>query len=275
MAEGALKDIGPVVLVGAGKMGLALAQGWIAAGISPDDLVLVDPTPPEAAKRFAETHKVRLIATPQGVLTAVLVLAVKPQIADQVMAEVKPSVGRHTLAISIAAGISLARLSAGFGTERIVRTMPNTPAQIGKGVTGAVGMAISEKDVATTEALLRAGGDVVWFDEEAMIDAVTAVSGSGPAYVFHFVEALAAAAMKQGLGADEAIRLARQTVIGAAALMEHDRQPVSVLRENVTSPKGTTYAALQVLMAEEGGLKDLVDRAVTAARLRSEELGRG
>ncbi len=275
MAEGSLIDIGPVVLVGAGKMGLALAQGWIAGGLKPDELVLVDPMPAEAAQKFATERGVRLLTTPHGVLTAVLVLAVKPQIIDQVMAEVRPSVGMHTLVISIAAGISLARLSAGLGTERIVRTMPNTPAQIGKGVTGAVGMTISDKDVTTTEALLRAAGDIVWFEDEAMIDAVTAVSGSGPAYVFHFVEALAAAAMKQGLGADDAIRLARQTVIGAAALMEHDRQPVSVLRENVTSPKGTTYAALQVLMAEEGGLKELVDRAVAAARLRSEELGRG
>jgi pyrroline-5-carboxylate reductase len=274
MAEGALTNIGPVVLVGAGKMGLALAQGWLAAGLAPAELVIVDPTPTEPARTFARANGVRLLPSPHGVLTAVMILAVKPQIIDEVMAQVAPSVGRHTLVISIAAGISLQRLATGLGSERVVRTMPNTPAQIGRGVTGAVGLKISDADIATTEALLSAAGAVVWFDAEDMIDAVTAVSGSGPAYVFHFVEALAMAGMKQGLDPGPAMFLARQTVIGAAALMEHDPQPVSILRENVTSPKGTTFAALEVLMGEEG-LEALLDRAVTAARRRSEELGRG
>lgn len=274
MAEGALTNIGPVVLVGAGKMGLALAQGWITGGLPSAELVLVDPTPPQSAQAFAKANGVRLLNAPRGILTAVVVIAVKPQVIDPVMAEIAPSVGRHTLVISIAAGISLARLSAGLGTERVVRAMPNTPAQIGRGVTGAVGLGVSEADVAATEALLSAAGSVVWFDDEAMIDVVTAVSGSGPAYVFHFVEALAMAGMKQGLEPGTAMFLARQTVIGAAALMEHDQSPVSTLRENVTSPKGTTYAALQVLMGDEG-LEDLIGRGVEAARKRSEELGRG
>ncbi len=275
MAESALANIGPVVLIGAGKMGLALAQGWLKGGLPADQLVLVDPTPPEPAKKFADTNGVRLLPTPLGVLTAVLVLAVKPQIMPQVLAELRPVVGPHTLVISIAAGISFATLSAGLGTERIVRTMPNTPAQIGRGVTGAVGLRVNKTDTAVVDGLLSAAGSVLWFEAESMLDGVTAISGSGPAYVFHFVEALAEAAMRQGFEPGAAMFLARQTVIGAAALMEADPQPASILRENVTSPKGTTYAALQVLMAEQGGLEELLDRAVSAARARSEELGRG
>jgi pyrroline-5-carboxylate reductase len=268
-----LSDIGPVALVGAGKMGLALARGWLAAGLPPAQLVLVDPTPPEAAQQFAAEHGVRLLKGTTSVLVTVLILAVKPQVMPAVLAEVQPSVGRQTLVISIAAGISLDKLSKGLGTERIVRTMPNTPAQIGRGVTGAVGLKISEADVATTNALLKAAGEVLWFTEEAKLDAVTAVSGSGPAYVFYFVEALAVAAMRQGLDSETAMFLARQTVSGAVALMEADPTPVSQLRENVTSPRGTTYAALQVLMGP-GGLEDLMDKTVKAARRRSEELGR-
>lgn len=255
-------------------MGLAMARSWLAAGLPPDRLVLVDPSPPDAAREFAAGHGVRLLDNAAGQLVAVLVLAVKPQIMADVLAGLKPSVGPHTLVISIAAGISLAALSRGLGTERVVRAMPNTPAQIGRGVTGAVGLAVSAADTAATNALLEATGAVQWFEDEEAIDAVTAISGSGPAYIFHFVEALAMAGMRQGLEAGQAMFLARQTVIGAAALMEADPQPASTLRENVTSPNGTTFAALNVLMAEEGGLEELLDRAVTAARLRSQELGR-
>ncbi len=270
-----LEDIGPVVLVGAGKMGLALARGWMAGGLRPDRLVLVDPKPAEQAVAFATEHGVRLLDSPLGVLTQVLVLAVKPQIIGAVMAEIQPVVGGYTLVVSIAAGISLARLSEGLGTERVVRTMPNTPAQLGKGITGAVALgAITQADRQTADALLKAAGEVVWFDDEAMIDAVTAVSGSGPAYVFNMVEAMAAAGEKQGLTPAQAMQLARATVIGAAALLEADAAPAAVLRQNVTSPNGTTAAALAVLMAP-GGLGPLMDRAVDAARKRSEELGRG
>jgi pyrroline-5-carboxylate reductase len=151
--------------------------------------------------------------------------------------------------------------------------MPNTPAQIGKGITGVVGLTITAADAEIAEALLGAAGQVVWFDTEAKLDAVTAVSGSGPAYVFYLVEAMAVAGMRQGLDPAQAMLLARQTVIGAAALMAADESPVSVLRENVTSPKGTTAAALSVLMAPDG-LEALMERAVQAARARSEELGR-
>jgi pyrroline-5-carboxylate reductase len=269
-----LSDVGPVVLVGAGKMGLALARGWIAGGLAPQRLVLVDPKPGEQTIAFAHEHDIRLLDTPIGILTHVMVLAVKPQVMLQVMGEIAPAAGPHTLVLSIAAGIPMATIARGLMTERVVRAMPNTPAQVGKGITGVVGLKISEGDRAVADALLKAAGQVIWFDNEARLDAVTAVSGSGPAYVFYLVETLAVAAMRQGLEPGQAMQLARETVIGAAALMEADAHPVSVLRENVTSPKGTTAAALQVLMAPDG-LEQLMDRAVLAARKRSEELGRG
>ncbi len=231
MAEQALKDIGPVVLIGAGKMGLAMARGWIAGGLPPDRLVLVDPFAGEPAKAFASETGVRLQKSADGVLVHVLVLAVKPQNMLPVLQQVLPAVGKHTLVLSIAAGISLHTLSAGLDTERVIRTMPNTPAQVGKGITGAVGLQISATDREIANALLGAAGQVVWFESESKLDAVTAVSGSGPAYVFYLVEALAVAAMRQGLEPGQAMQLARQTVIGSAALMEADAAPVSILRE--------------------------------------------
>jgi pyrroline-5-carboxylate reductase len=268
-----LSDVGPVVLVGAGKMGLALARGWIAGGLPSDQLVFIDPKPLDVTIAFAAEHNIRLLDSPIGILTHVMVLAVKPQVIKQVMAEIQPAVGAHTLVLSIAAGISIRTIAAGLMTERIVRAMPNTPAQVGQGISGAVGYHITDNDHAVADALLKAAGQVLWFESEQKLDAVTAVSGSGPAYVFYMVEALAVAAMRQGLEPGQAMQLARQTIIGASALMQADPTPVSQLRENVTSPKGTTYAALQVLMGPEG-LESLMDRAVLAARLRSEELGR-
>jgi len=269
-----LKDVGPVVLVGAGKMGLALARGWIAGGLPPGQLVLVDPFAGDAARKFSDDNGVRLLKSAENVLTHVLVLAVKPQSMLEAMSQVLPSVGMHTLVLSIAAGVPLRTLSAGLDTDRVVRCMPNTPAQVGKGITGAVGLHITDADRDLTESLLGAAGELVWFEEESKLDAVTAVSGSGPAYAFYLVEALAVAGMRQGLEPGQAMQLARQTVIGAASLMEADSQSVSILRENVTSPKGTTAAALAVLMAPDG-LEALMDRAVLAARLRDDELGRG
>ena len=182
-----LKDLGPVVLIGAGKMGLALARGWVAGGLPPDRLVLVDPFAGDAAKAFAAETGVRLLRSSHNVLTHVLVMAVKPQTMLQAMREVLPSVGKQTLVISIAAGISLHTLSAGLDTERVIRAMPNTPAQVGKGITGAVGLTVSDADRAVANELLGAAGEVVWFDAEPQLDAVTAVSGSGPAYVFYLV----------------------------------------------------------------------------------------
>lgn len=269
-----LNDIGPVALIGAGKMGLALARGWIAGGLPPTQLVLVEPKPSGETQDFAREHDLRLLESPIGVLVHVVVLAVKPQVMASVMEEIAPAVGGHTLVLSIAAGVTIRAISEGLRVGRIVRAMPNTPAQLGKGITGAVGHGIGDADRADADALLSAAGEVVWFDDESRLDIVTAVSGSGPAYVFYLVECLAVAGMRQGLEPAQAMQLARQTVIGAAALIEADPQPVSQLRDNVTSPNGTTAAALNVLMASDG-LEDLMGRAVRAARLRSEELGRG
>lgn len=270
-----LATIGPVMLVGAGKMGLALAQGWLDAGLPASNLILVDPAPGEAAKTLAEDYGLPLYGEAVGLQPNVLVLAVKPQIIDAVMTSLQPVIGPQTLVVSIAAGINMARLGRGLDTDRIVRTMPNTPAQIGKGITGAVaGPGVESQDRSAVDALLAAAGQVVWFDSEGDLDAVTAVSGSGPAYVFHLVEALAAAGEQQGLTPQVAMQLARQTVIGSAALLEADLAPAAQLRQNVTSPNGTTAAALAVLMDNEG-LTPLMRRAVDAARRRSEELGRG
>lgn len=270
-----LRSIGPVMLIGAGKMGMALATGWLEAGLPPTNLVLVEPRPSEETKAFAAEYDLKIYDHAVGLLPNVLVLAVKPQIIDEVMASVVPVIGPQTLVVSIAAGISLARLAQGTGTDRVVRSMPNTPAQIGKGVTGVVaGSGVDHDGRSAAEALLSAAGLVVWFDQESDLDAVTAVSGSGPAYVFNLVEALAAAGVAQGLDEHVAMVLARQTVIGSAALLEADAAPASVLRQNVTSPNGTTAAALNVLMGEDG-LTPLMNRAVAAARQRSEELGRG
>ena len=270
-----MADIGPVMLVGAGKMGLALAQGWLDAGLPSNNLIIIDPQPSADAKALAADYDLQIYAEASGLQPNVLVLAVKPQIIDDVMEKLLPVVGTHTVVLSIAAGIDLARLQRGLDTGRIIRTMPNTPAQIGKGITGAVaGPDITAEDRAKADALLAAAGQVAWFNDERDLDAVTAVSGSGPAYVFNLVEALAAAGEKQGLAPGVAMQLARQTVIGAAALMEADPTQAAILRQNVTSPNGTTAAALTVLMADDG-LAPLLDRAVSAARQRSEELGRG
>lgn len=274
MSKIALDEIGSVTLIGAGKMGLALARGWIGGGLPGGSLTLVDPQPGEAMAAFATETGARLVARAPDGVARVLVLAVKPQMMGEVLPALKALVGPHTLVVSIAAGISITRIADGLATQRVIRTMPNTPAQIGQGISGAVaGSGADEADRDMADALLAAAGEVVWVESESAIDGVTAVSGSGPAYVFNFVEALAAAAIEQGFSAEQAMRLARQTVIGAAALMAADPTDVGTLRKNVTSPKGTTEAALGVLMASDG-LAPLVSRAVAAARRRSEELGK-
>lgn len=268
-----LSNAGRVVLVGAGKMGTAMAKGWLAAGLNPANLVLVDPSPPPPVLSFVAEHGLTLVPSIPIDPADVLILAVKPQIMQSVLSSARECVSSRTLVLSIAAGIGLGSLIDGLSTNRVVRTMPNTPAQVGKGISGAVAAkGVDADNRALAEALLGAVGSVVWFDEEAKLDAVTAVSGSGPAYVFLLVEALAAAAMEQGLEPDQAMALARQTIIGSAALMDSDPTSASTLRENVTSPGGTTAAALSVLMADDG-MKTLLAKAVAAARKRSEELG--
>lgn len=265
-----------VVLVGGGKMGGALAAGWLAAGWAAADLRIVEPDP---ARRMA-LQEAGLLAVhasldelPAGLVPAALVLAVKPQ----VMASVAPAcvrlVGAETLVLSIAAGKSIASFEAIFGQQAgIVRSMPNTPAAIGLGASVLVANpAATAAQRALAADLLSAVGIVEWIDDEEQMHAVTALSGSGPAYVFLLIESMAAAGRRLGLDADLAMRLARTTVSGSGELARRSAAPAAQLRIDVTSPGGTTAAALSVLMAEDG-MGALLERALTAAATRSREL---
>lgn len=268
----AVTPIRPLVLVGAGKMGSALLKGWLDDGISPGAFVVVDPAPPaESAALLAAAGIKPLPAPPAGVASAI-VIAVKPQIVAGVLPGLRRLIGRDTVVISIAAGTTLKNLSSGLGDAAIARSIPNTPAQVGRGITVAIAnpRVDAAAGVLITE-LLQAVGEVVWVDKENLIDAATAVSGSGPAYVFYMVEALADAAVAAGFDRESAERLARATVTGAGELLYQSDLPAGTLRENVTSPKGTTEAALKILMGR-GGLKALMKKAVAAARKRSREL---
>lgn len=263
----------PLALVGAGKMGGALLAGWLDEDLNPDAVLVIDPSPPEDTLEILRRADISVDEGPrQGVTAAAIVVAIKPQVSEAVLPTLRPLIGSDTVAVSIAAGTTLADLERGLGPAAIVRAMPNTPAQIGRGITGAVAnQRVSPGDRALVTALLEAVGEVVWLDEEALIDAVTAVSGSGPAYVFLLAEYLAEAGVEAGLPPDTAAQLARATVAGAGELMRRSDLPHHHLRKNVTSPGGTTAAALEILMHEEG-LGQLLSRAVAAARKRSEEL---
>jgi len=263
-----------LVLVGAGKMGGAMLQGWLALGLPPAAASALDPFASQemidlcAGKGVALNPPLASLSAPQ-----VLVLAVKPQMLDQAAPDIAPLVGPDTLVLSIMAGKTMGDIAARLPAGSIVRDMPNTPAAVGRGVTGAVASTgVTPAQRAMAHALLRAIGAVEWVADEALIDVVTAVSGSGPAYVFHLVEALAAAGEAAGLPADIAMRLARATVEGSGELLFRE-QGVSAaqLRKNVTSPGGTTAAALDVLMAPDG-LSALMARAVAAAKRRAGEL---
>lgn len=266
---------GPVVLVGAGKMGGAMLEGWLKLGLPPKHTVVLDPNlRPEvaqdlSAKGARPNPDFSEIAAP-----AVIVLAVKPQVAPVVLATIRALVAPGTLVVSIMAGRTLDFISEALphGTA-VVRTIPNTPAAIGQGITVAVPNAqVTAEERALTDALLSTLGPVEWVSDEDLIDVATAVSGSGPAYVFLLAEALAAAGTAAGLPADLAERLARATVAGSGALMVQSGIAAGTLRENVTSPAGTTAAALQVLMDETRGFGPLLTEAVAAATRRSKEL---
>jgi pyrroline-5-carboxylate reductase len=254
-------------------MGGALLEGWLARGLSPDAVVVIDPKPPEETATLLRVPRIAAQGgAPAGLKAAVIVVAVKPQIIGTVLPGLRSLIGAHTVALSIAAGTTLANLEAGLGPAAIVRSIPNTPAQVGRGITAAVANArVDETGRALITMLLEAVGEVVWVAEEGQIDAVTAVSGSGPAYVFLLAECLAEAAVAAGLPSETAQKLARATVTGAGELLHRSPLPPEQLRKNVTSPNGTTAAALAVLMAEDG-LPGLMKRAVAAARKRSEEL---
>jgi pyrroline-5-carboxylate reductase len=257
-----------LVLLGCGKMGSALLAGWLARGVAPAAVWVLEPQPSHWLRGQGVHLNAGLPADP-----AAAVLAVKPQM----MGAALPALAGlgDTLFVSIAAGTRLAALDAALGGgRRIVRAMPNTPAAVGRGVTAIVGnAAVSAADLAQAEGLMAAVGAVVRLPDEGLMDAVTAVSGSGPAYVFHLIEALAAAGAAQGLPEGLAMQLARATVTGAGELAHQSPESAAQLRVNVTSPGGTTAAALAVLMDPEAGLPPLMARAVAAATARGRELG--
>ena len=267
----------PILLVGAGRMGGAMLQRWLERGLSAARVTVLDPElPPDRHDALAEAG-VRVVASPTevgGRAYAFVVLAVKPQTMAAVLAGIAPLIPSDAVIVSIAAGVRLETLAAALSEgQPVIRAMPNTPAQIGTGISVAIAdrhVGAAARDAA--DALLSAVGDVAWIDDEALIDAVTAVSGSGPAYVFLLAECLSEAAREAGLPADLADRLARQTVVGAGALLGDSPLPASELRRNVTSPGGTTAAALEVLMAPDG-LQQLMTRAVEKAKRRAIELG--
>ncbi len=259
-----------LVLVGCGKMGSAMLAGWLKRGLDPASVWVVDPKPSDwLASRGVHLNE----GMPEA--PAVVLIAVKPQMMAEALPGVATLGGATTLFVSVAAGVTLDRYQAilGPGTP-IVRAMPNTPAAVGRGITTIVGnAAATAAHLDQAEALLSAVGQVVRINDEGLMDAVTAVSGSGPAYVFHLIEALAAAGEAEGLPADLAMTLARATVGGAGLLAEEAAESPAQLRENVTSPGGTTAAALAVLMDPATGFPPLLRRAVKAAAERGRELG--
>jgi pyrroline-5-carboxylate reductase len=265
---------GPLLLVGAGKMGAALLTGWLARGIDRRLLTIQDPGPPPESVELLAAHQLDAVAAaePEGSLAAII-LAVKPQIMDTVLPPLRRHAGPQTLLLSIAAGRTIESLARHFDDgQPVVRAMPNTPASIGRGITVAcANEAVTERQRALCTSLLGAVGEVLWAEDEHLLDPVTAVSGSGPAYVFLMAECLAEAGLEAGLTPELASRLARATVSGAGELLDRSGLEPAELRENVTSPGGTTAAALEVLMARDG-LQQLLTRAVEAATRRSREL---
>jgi len=263
-----------LVLLGCGKMGSAMLQGWLADGLPTGSVHVLDPNPSDWLKELAQKG----LHLNQGVPVspAIALIAVKPQMMGDALPALQALGGGETLFLSVAAGTPLAAYEAAFGANSpIIRAMPNTPAAVGKGITALIGNAASsERHMALAEGVLSAVGQTVRLEHEAQMDAVTAVSGSGPAYVFHLIETLAAAGEAQGLSPSLALHLARATVAGAGALAETSEEGPGQLRVNVTSPGGTTAAALAVLMEEQTGFPALLSRAVEAAANRSRELSK-
>ena len=270
-----LRDFsGLLVLVGAGKMGGALLEGWLRLGLNPRRVAVLEPNPSPRISALA-SRGVRLNPEAAALRDAgVIVIALKPQAAVEALVALAPNVSASALVVSIMAGRTLQFLSAALPRSRaFVRAMPNTPAAIGRGITVAVPRQISTDQRALADRLLAATGVVEWIEDETLMDAVTAISGSGPAYIFLLAEALAQAGAAAGLPPPLAEKLARETVTGSGELLHQSRQEAAALRENVTSPGGTTAAALAILMGQNG-LSALMTRAVAAATERSRELDR-
>jgi pyrroline-5-carboxylate reductase len=264
---------GTIVLAGAGKMGGAMLSGWLARGIDAKHVVAIEPYPSQEISALVKKG-VRLNPLPKDIGTvATLVIALKPQMFREAGPALKPFAGSSTLVVSIMAGTPIASIKEVCGGS-VVRAMPNTPAAIGRGITVAVAAKnVSAAQRTVADALLRATGSVEWVDDESLMDAVTAVSGSGPAYIFLLAEELARAGVEAGLPAELATKLARETVAGSGELLHRSEAPSATLRQNVTSPGGTTAAALEVLMGPDG-LRSLLTRAVAAATKRSKELAK-
>ena len=263
---------GGIVLAGGGKMGGALLTGWLKSGVHASNIHVVEPEA-STAKSLVSLGVTVVAATAElpGAAETV-VFAVKPQIMHDVVPDYKRLASAETVFLSIAAGCTIALFETHLGAVPVVRAMPNTPAAIGLGMTVACANAqTSNGQKARCQNLLKAVGEVAWVSEESLMDPVTAVSGSGPAYVFLLIETLAAAGVEAGLSADLAMRLARATVRGAGELASRSEDAPGQLRVNVTSPGGTTAAALDVLMAGDG-LDRLMKRAVLAATARSKAL---
>ena len=264
---------GSILLAGAGKMGGAMLSGWLARGLEARRVAVIEPNPSGEINALV-TKGVRLNPTPKEIGTAAtLVIALKPQTFRDAGATLRSFTGPSTLVVSIMAGTTIASIEEVCGGS-VVRAMPNTPAAIGRGITVAVtAKNVSAGQRAVADALLRATGSVEWVDDESLMDAVTAVSGSGPAYIFLLAEELARAGVAAGLPAELATKLARETVAGSGELLHRSDVPSATLRQNVTSPGGTTAAALEVLMGPDG-MQSLLTRAVAAATRRSKELAK-
>jgi pyrroline-5-carboxylate reductase len=260
---------GTIALAGAGKMGGAMLTGWLAGGLDAGRVVVIEPAP---SPDIAALAGIRLNPK-QASAVDTLVIALKPQTFGEDGSRLKPWVGPATLVVSIMAGTTIAAVRSACGGA-VVRAMPNTPAAIGRGITVAVAAKnVSTSQRATADALLSATGAVEWVDDENLMDAVTAVSGSGPAYVFLLAEELARAGVAAGLPEALATRLARETVAGSGELLHRSDLASATLRQNVTSPGGTTAAALDVLMGKDG-LDQLMRRAIAAATARSKQLAK-
>lgn len=273
----ALKLDGDLILAGAGNMGGAMLAGWLERGLDPKRIVVQDPAPPPPIAALLKKHGIASHASlgDRKEAPSVLLMAVKPQIMEDVFPPLAKIAGPDTVVLSIAAGKTIASFETHLPKARaVVRSIPNTPAAVGRGITvAAANPHVTAKQRNLCNELLRAIGEVAWVDDEALIDPVTAVSGSGPAYVFYLTECLAEAGIKAGLAPELAQKLARWTVAGSGELLFRSDQPADVLRKNVTSPNGTTYAALQVLMGEKG-IQPVMTEAVAAATRRSRELAK-
>tara|TARA_R110000868_G_scaffold334991_1_gene595694 strand:- start:31671 stop:32486 length:816 start_codon:yes stop_codon:yes gene_type:complete len=265
-----------LLLIGCGKMGSAMLEGWLAKGLNADNVYIVEQA--EAADKLSTRYGIHGVTdvreVPQDFIPQVVLFAVKPQILPEVIENYKPLVRAETVFLSVAAGKTITFFTSHLGeAARIVRAMPNTPAAVSRGMTVMYptdNVSQAQRDMC--ETLLATVGLVSWVDDETLMDAVTALSGSGPAYIFHLVEAMAQAGEAAGLPSEQAMLLARQTVVGAGFLLDASDETAATLRENVTSPGGTTAAALNVLMDQTNGLPELMTRAVEAARKRSVEL---